>query len=225
MLPLYQIQVLPGVQDIPAGVIPPGKLVAQWAIDLPLGGQTPQGKISLVEEFGSVGFIPLGEWLLIPSLPFDRQPPLVLFDLTPGAKLIIDTAGYSVSRFSLYGYGVPEPYQLINSNNMSVSYPPVAVPNANNENIVEVPATTTVSTVPANPNRLGGYVENKGNRSMWVKWGASTTANPLTAALPYTEVPPNGQVAIESGFVGEISLIWSNGVNTSLKAYVHEMIA
>jgi hypothetical protein len=108
---------------------------------------------------------------------------------------------------------------------MSVSYPPVALPSASNENIIPVAATTTVSTVPANPNRLGGYIENKANRSMWVKWGASTAANPLTAALPYTEVPANGQVAIEPGFVGEISLIWAAGANASSKAYVHEMIA
>jgi hypothetical protein len=223
-LPLYQIQVLPGVKELPPGVVPPGRFVAHWTIDLPSGDRTPQGKIASVEQFGTIGRIERGEWLLVPSPPLDRTPPLVLFDLAPGAGLIIDTAGYSVSRLSLYRYGVPEPYQLTNSSNMTVSYPPAALPNASNENIIEVLATTTVAAVPANPNRLGGYIENRANKSMWVKWGASTTASPLTAALPYTEVPSKGQVAIESGFIGEISLIWSAGVTASLKAYVHEMV-
>jgi hypothetical protein len=222
---LYQRQIVPGILELPDGVIPPGGLALLWTIDIPNRGITPQGKISSVEELVNIGRIYRGDWLLEPSFPLDRYPRLIPIDLAADSKLIIDTVGYSVSRLSLYRYGVPDPYQLVDSQNMAVSYNPNAVNKSIGEEITTVAASESVVTVPANPNRVGGYIQNLANRSMWVKWGVSSTASPLTAALPYTEVPKGSDIAIDPNYVGVISLIWSANVRTSTNAYVHELVA
>lgn len=223
--PLYQVQLLPGIREISVGVIPPGRLVAHWSIDIPSPVEQPQGKVSVVQEFGSIGRIDLGEWALTPAVSLDRSPPLVPFLLPYGSKLIIETAGYSISRLTLYGYGVPDPYQLIDPSNMAVNYAPYIPPLATSETIATIPASTSAVAVAANPDRLGGYIVNKANRSMWIKWGVLSSSSPFTAALPFTEVPKDGNISIDPGYTGAIGLIWSSGVNTTQNAYVHELIA
>jgi hypothetical protein len=101
---------------------------------------------------------------------------------------------------------------------MSVHYSPIPNVTGNNSNIVTVPANASPVLVPANPNRLGGYIENKANKSMWVKFGDPNTPPLLAATRPLTEVPGGANVDIPDDFTGVIGLIWSNGFANGVNA-------
>jgi hypothetical protein len=224
MEPIYQIQLLPGVREIAPGILPDSRLLVRWDIDIPSLGRVAKGAIRAVERMPGVGDIPIANWRLIPAYTLDPKGEIIVFTRPAYSTLILESGDYTISRLSFFLAGGSNLSLPTTNTYMGINISSSPAPTANNENIVEVNAATVVATVPANPNRLGGYIVNDANRSMWVKWGNSAGSPALAASLPFSEVPPGNNIEIDLNFTGSIGLIWSNGVNTSKKAYVHELI-
>jgi hypothetical protein len=71
-----------------------------------------------------------------------------------------------------------------------------------------IPASLIAAFLPANPNRKGGLITNKGKKSIWVKFGDPSVGDPLVAADPFIEVPAGGNCDIflqQKGMIGIIS--------------------
>lgn len=86
--------------------------------------------------------------------------------------------------------------------------------------------TTVVANVvnvildPVNPTRREGFIVNKSNRSLWVRFAATAA----TAAAPTSLVPPNSNINIPDGYTGQINGIWS-GPAPTLNAEIHQFNA
>jgi hypothetical protein len=76
--------------------------------------------------------------------------------------------------------------------------------------------------VPANSDRNGGIIFNKGTKALWVGFGVDADKNGALKILP------GGQMDIPSGFTGLIKGIFDSAdlsVNNTSKAIVVEMVA
>jgi hypothetical protein len=73
---------------------------------------------------------------------------------------------------------------------------------------------------PANPNRNGGLVFNKGSKALWIGFGiAAEKASP-------NKVVPGGLMDIPNGFTGPINIIFDAAdANLNMKAVSQEMVA
>jgi hypothetical protein len=84
-------------------------------------------------------------------------------------------------------------------------------------------AAAAAIAIPANQARNGGVIFNKGNRNLFV--GMGFTAD---SSSPFV-VKPAGQISIEPGFVGEISVLFAgadaNQVANKTIAQVIELVA
>jgi hypothetical protein len=98
---------------------------------------------------------------------------------------------------------------------MGVNLSPASIPTGNNSNTIVIPASTNIVIVPPNPSRLNGYIENKANKSLWVKFGDPNAAPQLQPGRPATEVPPNANIDIPENFTGSIGLIWTGNFANS----------
>ena len=108
---------------------------------------------------------------------------------------------------------------------MGVNYPPPIVPIIKEEKISTITATASSPAILGETARLGGgYVENKANRAVWVKWSDPNLGLPMVAGDPFTLVPAGGNVDIPEGYMGAIVMLWATGVATTGKAYIHEFI-
>jgi hypothetical protein len=227
VLPLYQVQTTPGDLIIPGAALPPGQLVVKWLIDIPSPNRavTPSALLVEKQDVALLGAIRLNEWPIAPSYQLQKDSPLTLIQLTRGTDLLLQSVGYSVGRISIYPYVVPVPLNRGLNQSMGVNYPPYIPPVPSSEVATQLTASATAAaSVAANPNRLGGYIENTSNRTMWVKWGVSSTAPVLAASIPFTSVPSGGNIDITDGYAGVISLLWSSGSTVTGLAIVHEMV-
>jgi hypothetical protein len=76
--------------------------------------------------------------------------------------------------------------------------------------------------VPANPDRNGGIIFNKGNKSLWIGLGVNAEKSSPNKVLP------GGQMEIPAGFTGVINGIFDAAdttPNNTSKAIVEEMVA
>jgi hypothetical protein len=83
-----------------------------------------------------------------------------------------------------------------------------------------VASVTNVTLDPANANRREGFIVNKSNRNLWVRFGAAAAI----AGAPTSMVPPNGNINIPDGYTGIINGIWS-GPNPNNNAEIHQFNA
>jgi hypothetical protein len=92
---------------------------------------------------------------------------------------------------------------------MSVSIStPAQEPTSTQSASTPIPASVTATFLPANPDRKGGLITNKGKKSIWVKFGDPSVGAPLVAADPFIEVPAGGNCDIfiqQKGMIGIIS--------------------
>lgn len=94
------------------------------------------------------------------------------------------------------------------------------------EQLGDEAVTTVVANVvnvvldPANPTRREGFIINRSNRTLWVRFGATAA----TAAAPTSLVPPNSNINIPDGYTGIINGIWSGPAPTN-NAEVHQFNA
>jgi hypothetical protein len=107
---------------------------------------------------------------------------------------------------------------------MGVSYAPTPPEDSTNAVNTLVNASVTPIDHPGTLGRMGGTIYNQANKSLWIKKGASLAPpQPLTAGLPWEEVPPNSNWDIPTNWDGAIGLIWSAGVNVAGKALITEL--
>lgn len=112
------------------------------------------------------------------------------------------------------------PYQ-IQYNPMGINFAPAEREALGEEVVTTVVASTTnVVLDPANPTRREGFIVNKSNRNLWVKFAATAA----TAAAPTSLVPPNSNITIPDGYTGAINGIWSPS-NPQLNCEVHQFNA
>jgi hypothetical protein len=107
---------------------------------------------------------------------------------------------------------------------MGVNFSPIAQSTSKNSQNVLVAGTTTATYIPVNEARLGGYITNNGNRTMFVKFGDAASGNALTAAAPFTAVPAGANIDVPEFYVGAIGLIWATGVSTTSNAVFTEFL-
>jgi hypothetical protein len=114
------------------------------------------------------------------------------------------------------------PYQLkLFKLPMSINYAPAAPEQLGDEVVTTVNASlTNVVLDPANPTRREGFIVNKSNRNLWVRFGATAA----TAAAPTSLVPPNSNISIPDNYTGAINGIWS-GLAPTLNAEIHQFNA
>lgn len=106
-------------------------------------------------------------------------------------------------------------------NIMSINFAPLPPDILGDEQITTVVASVTnVVLDPPNSDRREGFIVNKSNRNLWVRFGAA----PAIAAAPTSMVPPNGNIAIPDNYTGIINGIWS-GLNPTLNCEVHQFSA
>jgi hypothetical protein len=224
MEPIYQIRLSPGEKVIPGEKLPLEQLVVKWSIEQPDPKQRPSGLILARQSLGVVGVLNLDQWQLQPSISMDKEQPVILVQCPFGCELLIETVGYNNSLLSFYLYQPIQPIKARSFTNMGINYPPAVPVSSSSENIIPVIASNAVVEVPANPNRLGGYIENKTTRPMFVKWGANAVGLPVSTGDPFTLIPAGGNVEIETAFTGAISMIWSGTLTAGARAFIHEMI-
>jgi hypothetical protein len=105
--------------------------------------------------------------------------------------------------------------------NMGINLAPNQAEVLGDENITIVNASiTNVVLDAANPSRRDGFIINKSNRNLWVRFGATAA----TAAAPTSFVPPASNITIPEGYTGVINGIWSGPTPTN-NAEVHQFNA
>jgi hypothetical protein len=125
---------------------------------------------------------------------------------------------YPNTSISIYPLTLAEAESL---NIMGINVAPSTPDVLGDEVITTVVASiTNVVLDPANPARRDGFIINKSNRNLWVKF-ASTAA---TAAAPTSLVTPNSNITIPEGYTGAINGIWS-GPTPTLNAEIHQFNA
>lgn len=106
-------------------------------------------------------------------------------------------------------------------NIMGINFAPIPPETLGDEVVTTVVASiTNVPLDPANPTRREGFIVNKSNRNLWVRFSATAA----TAAAPTSLVPPNSNINIPDGYTGVINGIWS-GPTPTLNCEVHQFNA
>jgi hypothetical protein len=104
---------------------------------------------------------------------------------------------------------------------MGINIAPQAPEQLGDEVVTTVNANiANVVLDPANPARREGFIVNKSNRNLWVKFGTAAA----TAAAPTSLVPPNSNINIPDAYTGVINGIWS-GPTPTLNAEIHQFNA
>jgi hypothetical protein len=100
---------------------------------------------------------------------------------------------------------------------MGINFAPNQAEVLADEVVNVIPASVTSVTLDSsNPSRRDGFVVNKSNRNLWVKFGVG----PAIAAAPTSLIPPGSNINIPEGYTGVISGIWS-GPNPTASAEIH----
>jgi hypothetical protein len=101
---------------------------------------------------------------------------------------------------------------------MGINIAPATPEQLGDETVTTVNANVAnVVLDPANPNRREGFIVNKSNRNLWVRFAATAA----TAAAPTSMVPPNSNINIPDGYTGVINGIWSGPAPTN-NAEIHQ---
>lgn len=227
--PVHQVQLVPGILEVPGDHLPAGLVLVRWEIAIPDRQRSANAGaiITARETIPNIGFLDRGRWQLSPSYPLEgsNAAPLALIQVPPGGNLIVESGGYQIGLLSFFLH--PHASTVIQGNitPMGIQQAPYIPPTGNTSNIVSVNAISTGSAVvAANANRLGGLIENRSNRNLFVKFGDPTAAPVLTAGGDFALVPPNGNIDIIDGFTGPIGLIWASGFAAGGKAVITEVI-
>jgi hypothetical protein len=222
MNPLHVVAIRPGKTIVSGQSLTISQFLIKWLVDIGLQGQVPSAIATAYQDIPGLGVVQLYQWQLEPAYQLQVPHPLVVAELGYGADLLIEAEGFGSGRLLFFPYPVPPPLRVRTFANMSISPGPYVPPVANSELTSTAAATAAAAaSFPANPLRLGGYIENLANRPMWVKWSSTAAAS---AAAPNSQVPANGNIDIPENYVGGISIIWSAGVATTGQAVLHEAI-
>jgi hypothetical protein len=104
---------------------------------------------------------------------------------------------------------------------MGINFAPNPTELLSDEVVTTIAASiTNIVLDPANPARREGFIVNKSNRNLWVKFGTAAA----TAAAPTSLVPPNSNINIPDSYTGVINGIWS-GPTPTLNAEIHQFNA
>jgi hypothetical protein len=139
------------------------------------------------------------------------QPYRLSFDPVP--NLIVLYPNTTISIYPL------TPTESINI--MGINLAPAQAETLGDEAVTIINASiTNVVLDPANPTRRDGFIINKSNRNLWVRFGATAA----TAAAPTSFVPPASNITIPEGYTGVINGIWSGPTPTN-NAEIHQFNA
>jgi hypothetical protein len=113
---------------------------------------------------------------------------------------------------------------IIEASQMIISNPQSGQTSQLKETVFKQDAqSTTALEIPANPSRNGGIIMNRGSKRLFV--GMGFTAD---AGSPFS-LAPGGQMEIENGFTGKISLLFQaadpDQTTTKTLALVEEFVA
>jgi hypothetical protein len=227
--PVHQVQLLPGTLEIPGDRLPAGLVLVRWDIHIPDRQRSANvgAVITARQDIPGVGFLDMGRWTLLPSYPMEgiKAAPLALIQIPPGGDLLVRSDGYQHSILSFFLHPFASNLIAGNSVTMGIQQPPFIPPSGNGSTISVVTANAANATaVAANATRLVGLIENRANRTLWVKFGDPAAAPLLTASGNFSQVPANGNIDIPENFTGPIGLIWAAGVSTSGNALITEII-
>jgi hypothetical protein len=104
---------------------------------------------------------------------------------------------------------------------MGINFAPTPPESLGEEVVTTVVANiTNVVLDPANPTRREGFIVNKSNRNLWVRFATAAAV----ASAPVSMVPPNGNINIPDGYIGVINGIWSGPTPTN-NAEIHQFNA
>jgi hypothetical protein len=222
MNPLHVAAIRPGKTIVSGQSLNASQFLIKWLIDINLPGQNPSAIATGYQDIPGLGVVQLYQWQLEPAYQLQVPHPLVVAELDYGADLLIEAEGFGSGRLLFFPYPISPSLRIRTFANMAINPGAYVPPTATGDQISTAAASAaTAVSFPANPLRLGGYIENVSNKPMWVKWGGGA---PATAALPNSQVPAGGNIDIQDNYVGAISLIWSSGVNATGQAILHEAI-
>jgi len=104
---------------------------------------------------------------------------------------------------------------------MGINFAP-ASPESLGDEVTTVIVANVANVVldPVNLARREGFIVNKSNRNLWVRFAATAAV----AAAPTSLVPPNSNINIPDGYTGQINGIWS-GPNPTNNAEIHQFNA